>query len=59
MFGTGSAEPVGMVVRVAPGPNGGFDLLYEVRLESLEAGPVLCQTADGPAIASLTLPYVL
>ncbi|HSI96041.1 MAG TPA: folate-binding protein YgfZ [Methylophilaceae bacterium] len=59
MFGTGSAEPVGMVVRVAPGPNGGFDLLYEVRLESLEAGPVLCLTADGPAIASLTLPYVL
>ena len=48
-----------MVVRTAPGPNGGFDFLYEVRLESLEAGPIRLSSAQGPQIQPLTLPYVL
>lgn len=59
MFGKESTEPTGMVVRTAPGANGGFDLLYEVRLESLEAGPARLQTADGPEIEPINLPYVL
>jgi folate-binding protein YgfZ len=59
IYGADSTEPVGMVVRVAPGPSGGYDLLYEVRLESLEAGPARLLAADGPVIEPLTLPYVL
>ena len=59
IHGADGAEPVGMVVRSAPGPNGGFDFLYEVRLESLEAGPVRLGAAQGPQIQPLTLPYVL
>lgn len=60
VYGADSAEPVGMVARAAPGPNGGFDFLYEVRLESLDAGAVrLEDAAQGPHIQPLTLPYVL
>jgi folate-binding protein YgfZ len=59
IHGADGAEPVGMVVRAAPAPNGGFDFLYEVRLESLEAGPVRVQAVDGPQIQPLTLPYAL
>lgn len=59
VYGTDSAEPVGMVVRVAPAPADGYDLLYEARLESLEAGPTRWQAANGPQIEPLTLPYAL
>ncbi len=33
-----SADAVGQVVRSAPSPIGGYDILAEVRLESLQAG---------------------
>lgn len=59
IFATDSTEPVGMVVRVAPGPEGGFDFLYEVRLESLDTGSVRALATDGPQVQPLTLPYVL
>jgi folate-binding protein YgfZ len=59
VYGTDNAEAVGMVVRAAPSPNGGYDFLYEVRLESMDAGPVRCQATDGPPIELLSLPYVL
>lgn len=59
IHGSDGTEPVGMVVRVAHGPQGGFDVLYEVRLESLDAGPVRLNAPDGPTIQPLPLPYVL
>ncbi|MDR2875769.1 MAG: folate-binding protein YgfZ [Methylobacillus sp.] len=59
IFGTDSAEPVGMTVRAAPAPQGGFDLLYEARLESLEAGALKLGNANGAEIQALALPYAI
>lgn len=59
VYGADSTETVGMVVNSAPAPQGGYDLLAEIRLESVEAGTVRLQSADGPAIALLSLPYSL
>lgn len=59
VYGADSAEPVGMVVSAAPAPAGGFDLLAEIRLESLEAGPVRLQDVDGPQMELVALPYQL
>lgn len=57
IFGKDSAEPVGMVVNAATAPDGGVDLLAEIRLESLEAGEVRVGTTDGPTLRLLELPY--
>jgi folate-binding protein YgfZ len=59
VYGEGGAEPVGMVVHAAPAPQGGYDLLAEIRLESAEAGAVRLGAPDGQAIALLTPPYPL
>jgi hypothetical protein len=57
VFGGDSAEPVGMVVNAAPAHDGGFDLLAEIRLESVEAGALRLAGKEGPAIELLALPY--
>lgn len=57
VYGVDSAEPVGMVVNAAPAPQGGYDLLAEVRLESVEAGTLRCHSAQGPELELLALPY--
>lgn len=59
VYGVDSTEPVGLVVSAAPAPQGGYDLLAEIRLESVEAGTVRLQATDGPAIELLPLPYSL
>ncbi|HLD09004.1 MAG TPA: folate-binding protein YgfZ [Methylophilaceae bacterium] len=59
VFSTGSNEPVGKMVRSAPSPQGGFDVLAEIRLESLETGTMHLKPADGPALELLKLPYAL
>jgi tRNA-modifying protein YgfZ len=59
VFGSDGAEPVGMVVNAAPTPDGGCDLLAEIRLESVEAGPVFLQSRDGIPLLLLELPYAL
>lgn len=51
-----SQEVVGMVVRTAPTPKGGYDVLAEVRLDSLEAGDLVI---NGVAAVMQTLPYSL
>lgn len=58
VYGVDSAEPVGMVVRSAPAAAGGYDLLAEIRLESLSAGAVRLAT-DGTTLQLRTLPYSL
>lgn len=55
VYGLDSTEPVGQVVRSAPAPDGGYSLLLECRLESLEAGPL--RLADGTIPTLGTLPY--
>lgn len=57
VFGADSGEPVGMVVRAAPAPGGGHDLLVEVRLESLAAGALRLAAPDSPPLGLAALPY--
>ena len=59
VYGVDSAEPVGMVANVAASPHGGYDVLAEVRLESLEAGGIRLSGPDGPILACSPLPYPL
>ena len=59
VFGTGSNEPVGKMVRCAPSPLGGFDVLAEIRLESLETGTTHWKSVDGPTLELLKLPYAV
>jgi len=49
-------EVVGKIVRSAPAPNGGYDVLAEIRLESVEAGDLF---VNGIKIDILQLPYNL
>lgn len=52
-------QPCGMVVNAAAAPDGGVDLLAELKLAALETGSVHLGTADGPALRILPLPYAL
>ncbi|HEU4708732.1 MAG TPA: folate-binding protein [Methylophilaceae bacterium] len=52
----GNDEAVGKIVRSAPSPAGGFDVLAELRLESMEAGRLIC---NGGPLALSHLPYRL
>lgn len=49
-----NGDSVGKVVRCAPSYSGGYDLLAEVRLESVEAGPL---NVNGNALNIQELPY--
>jgi hypothetical protein len=48
-----------MVVNAASAPDGGVDVLVEVKLAALESGSVHLGAADGPALTFLALPYTL
>jgi folate-binding protein YgfZ len=50
-------QPCGLIVNAAAAPEGGVDVLAEVRLAALEAGSVHLGAPDGPALAFLPLPY--
>ena len=49
-------EVVGKIVRIANAPAGGFDVLAEIRLESLESGQL---SVNGTALEIQPLPYAL
>ncbi|MEX3946217.1 folate-binding protein YgfZ [Paraburkholderia sp. EG287B] len=53
------SQPCGMVVNAAAAPEGGVDLLAEIKLAALETGSVHLGAADGPALRVLPLPYAL
>jgi hypothetical protein len=55
----GAPNAIGKIVRAAPAPQGGFDVLAELRLESVEAGTVHWKAPDGAALQLLELPYGL
>ncbi len=52
-------QPCGMVVNAASAPDGGVDILVEVKLVALETGSIHLGAADGPALQFLPLPYAL
>ncbi|MFP3564754.1 YgfZ/GcvT domain-containing protein [Paraburkholderia sp. SIMBA_030] len=52
-------QPCGMVVNAASAPDGGVDVLVEIKLAALESGSVHLGAADGPALRFLALPYGL
>jgi len=52
-------QPCGMIVNAAAAPDGGVDLLAELKLAALESGTVHLGAADGPALRILPLPYAL
>jgi tRNA-modifying protein YgfZ len=54
-----AGQPCGMVVNAAAAPQGGVDMLVEIKLAALEAGTVRLGAADGPALTFLPLPYAL
>ncbi len=56
VFGQDSNEAIGMVVSAAPAPNGGYDLLAEMRLESVDSGAVRLVDKDGPLLEVTPLP---
>lgn len=51
-----SGEAAGKIVRSAPSPAGGYDVLAELRLESLQSGILSC---NGSPLALSHLPYSL
>jgi hypothetical protein len=50
----GNGDVVGKVVRCSPAYNGGYDLLAEIRLESVEAGSL---SVNNSALNIQELPY--
>jgi tRNA-modifying protein YgfZ len=54
-----AVQPCGMVVNAAAAPDGGVDMLVEMKLAALEAGTVRLGSADGPELTFLPLPYAL
>ncbi|WP_322043491.1 folate-binding protein [Paraburkholderia sp. J67] len=52
-------QPCGMIVNAAASPEGGVDLLAEIKLAALETGSVHLGSAEGPALRILPLPYAL
>ncbi|MFC0576773.1 YgfZ/GcvT domain-containing protein [Paraburkholderia solisilvae] len=53
------SQPCGMVVNAAAAPDGGVDMLVEIKLVALENGTVHLGGGEGPALAFLPLPYAL
>lgn len=56
IFAADGTEPVGKIVRAAATPQGGYDVLAEMRLESLAAGKLLW---NGKELQIQPLPYTL
>jgi folate-binding Fe-S cluster repair protein YgfZ len=52
-------QPCGMVVNAASAPEGGVDVLVEIKLAALEGGRVHLGAAEGPVLTFLALPYGL
>ena len=57
LFGADTAEPVGQIVRAAAAPHGGFDVLAELRSESVAAGAIRWPAPEGSTLTIAELPY--
>ncbi|HEY8084238.1 MAG TPA: folate-binding protein [Methylophilaceae bacterium] len=58
LFGE-TADSIGKIVRAAPAPQGGFDVLAELRLESVETVAIHWKALDGAVLELRELPYSL
>ena len=54
-----SKEGVGKVVDSQPSPKGGFDILSVLQIASAEGGSLSLNSADGPGLELLSLPYTV
>lgn len=52
-------QPAGMVVNAAPGPDGRWSALAELKLAAVESGTLHAGSLQGPRLALATLPYPL
>ena len=52
-------QPCGMIINACASPGGGFDLLVVMQISSHDAGKIHLQSAQGPALQFLPLPYSL
>lgn len=59
VFASSSNESVGLLVRVAAAPQGGFDALAEMRLEAIEGAEIYLDKASAKPLQLLPLPYPL
>ncbi|HUO44536.1 MAG TPA: folate-binding protein [Burkholderiales bacterium] len=58
IFGSGlGGQAVGMIVNAAPAPEGGYDALAVMQIESAAAGDAHWKAADGPRLQIRPLPY--
>lgn len=57
LFGPDTNEPVGQVIRAAASPEGGHDMLAELRSESVAAGAIRWLSPEGASLTMLELPY--
>ncbi len=59
VYTSASDDPAGMLVRVAPSPNGGFDALAELRLEAIEGAEIYLDKTSARPLQLMDLPYAL
>lgn len=59
VFADGSEQPVGTVVMAASAIGGGSELLFEARIDRVEAGPLRVERINGPQLTLRPLPYAL
>lgn len=52
-------QSCGKIVNTAPAPDGGFDVIAVIQVNSVETGVIRWLTIDGPQLEILTLPYAL
>jgi folate-binding protein YgfZ len=50
-------QACGMIVNAAPSPEGGYDVLAVIQIESANRGDVRLKSTDGPPLRLLELPY--
>ncbi len=55
--GADSAQGTGKIVRIQPAPDGGFDLLAVIVIESADHEPIHLQDQNGPVLQIKPLPY--
>jgi len=54
-----ASQPTGLVVQGAAAPGGGWEAIVSLQLTSLESGSLHVESASGPLLTLITLPYPL
>jgi hypothetical protein len=48
-----------MIVNAAPSPDGGYDVLAVIQIDSVKAGEIYWKILNGPMLEITPLPYLL